>query len=477
MSAMMEVSRPRDYYESGSSEEISQQDIDKIQTLWSDIKDNRRNVESLQNTYNKGASTSSLGHYISENQDLRERLRQSEKELNDARDNIVILSRKVNEAESGIELYNTHLNKQTDINAMKTHQINRMTTQYENLNLSQKEIIERTRESNLALIHELDERNKELQNTKNLSNQRVEKLSVASVSYNQASAKIERLEDDLDDKRREISTLKKELDEARKTIQELQQIKKSEGLAILEIEHLRADNQRLVKMLKTTKEYQEFADFADDNSGSIRFFKDSLKQTNVDSTYKRLNAGQSASESVIQRLCVQESQLDEKEMWMPNDAFKFAKEFRRTYNGELTDALLDKLLFELNRIWSKRENQRVQRVQAQCAHEIMKLKRKLGQSAPFNEVQAKQTINRLRNELKTSYKENRKAFDERMEKNPPGIHYVNETMKMVKDTMRVKKQLTQENNFLRDKYKTFSLSKSQSGWARGKGNKILKRVL
>jgi len=39
MSAMMEVSRPRDYYESGSSEEISQQDIDKIQTLWSDIKD------------------------------------------------------------------------------------------------------------------------------------------------------------------------------------------------------------------------------------------------------------------------------------------------------------------------------------------------------------------------------------------------------------------------------------------------------
>jgi len=101
---------------------------------------------------------------------------------------------------------------------------------------------------------------------------------------------------------------------------------------------------------------------------------------------------------------------------MPQDAFKFAKEFRRTYNGELTDALLDKLLFELNRIWSKRENQRVQRIQAQCAHEIMKLKRKLGQSAPFNEVQAKNTINRLRNELKTSYKENRKAFDERAEK-------------------------------------------------------------
>ena len=31
-------------------------------------------------------------------------------------------------------------------------------------------------------------------------------------------------------------------------------VKKSEGLAIVEIDHLRADVKRLVKMLKTTKE-------------------------------------------------------------------------------------------------------------------------------------------------------------------------------------------------------------------------------
>jgi len=39
MSASVELQRPYDYNESGSSEEISQQDIDKIQTLWSDIKE------------------------------------------------------------------------------------------------------------------------------------------------------------------------------------------------------------------------------------------------------------------------------------------------------------------------------------------------------------------------------------------------------------------------------------------------------
>ena len=101
---------------------------------------------------------------------------------------------------------------------------------------------------------------------------------------------------------------------------------------------------------------------------------------------------------------------------MPHEAFKFAKELRRQYNGELTDALLEKLMFEMNRIWSRREQQRVQRVQAQAAHEVMKLKRKLTQSPAYDEVHSKQTINRLKSELKSAYTDNRKAYAERAER-------------------------------------------------------------
>ena len=124
----------------------------------------------------------------------------------------------------------------------------------------------------------------------------------------------------------------------------------------------------------------------------------------------------SKADAVLERLCVQEELVDEKELWTPHDAFRFAQEFRKKYNGELTDALLEKLLFELNRIWSRREQQRISRVKAACAHEVMKLKRKLSQGVPFNEVQAKQTIHRLRNDLKTSYKENRQAYAERADR-------------------------------------------------------------
>lgn len=46
---------------------------------------------------------------------------------------------------------------------------------------------------------------------------------------------------------------------------------------------------------------------------------------------------------------------DEKLLWVPEEAYKFAHEFRLKYSGELTDTLIEKLLFELNKIWSRRE--------------------------------------------------------------------------------------------------------------------------
>ena len=137
---------------------------------------------------------------------------------------------------------------------MKTHQLNRMTTEFSNLNLSQKEIVERSRESNIALINDLGEKQKEIGKLKGLSKDTTDKLSVVGVSYNQATCKIDRLEDEVDLKNQEIASLRRELEEARQTIDDLRMVKKSEGLATLEIEHLRSDVKRLVKMLRTTSE-------------------------------------------------------------------------------------------------------------------------------------------------------------------------------------------------------------------------------
>ena len=176
------------------------------------------------------------------------------------------------------------------------------------------------------------------------------------------------------------------------------------------------------------------------------------------------------SPSSIRRLCetVADPTLSEPEKWVPQDAFKFMQEFRRNYNGELTDTLIEKMLFELNRIWSRRENSRINRIKNQYSAEIQRLQRKISHHPNYKEVQSKQTITRLRNELKGSYKENRQAFAERMEKyrpfillysntiirNPPGIHYVGETVRMANQASRSKKTLQDENKQLREKLST-----------------------
>ena len=40
---------------------------------------------------------------------------------------------------------------------------------------------------------------------------------------------------------------------------------------MLELECYKADNDRLIKLLNSTKEFKDFAEFAQDNKGSVRY--------------------------------------------------------------------------------------------------------------------------------------------------------------------------------------------------------------
>ena len=44
----------------------------------------------------------------------------------------------------------------------------------------------------------------------------------------------------------------------------------AEGTYRLEIDQLRADNKRLLKLLKQTKEYQDFTAYVEDSGGAVR---------------------------------------------------------------------------------------------------------------------------------------------------------------------------------------------------------------
>lgn len=61
--------------------------------------------------------------------------------------------------------------------------------------------------------------------------------------------------------------------------------------------------------------------------------------------------------------------IDEKSLWIPQEAYKFAHKFRLEYNGELTETLIEQLLFELNKIWNQREKRIIGSIKAKYSNE------------------------------------------------------------------------------------------------------------
>ena len=57
------------------------------------------------------------------------------------------------------------------------------------------------------------------------------------------------MQDELDKKDALIGDLRRELEETRRRLDEVVMTRKSEGTALLEIEHFKADNERLIQML------------------------------------------------------------------------------------------------------------------------------------------------------------------------------------------------------------------------------------
>jgi hypothetical protein len=85
-------------------------------------------------------------------------------------------------------------------------------------------------------------------------------------------------------------------------------------------------------MLAKTEEYRDFALMAQD-SGMVRFMDPSAPATTTEV----------------------KSAKEEKEDWIPEDAFKVAHDFRNKCASQVSKAMMNQLLNDLNKIWRARE--------------------------------------------------------------------------------------------------------------------------
>ena len=119
--------------------------------------------------------------------------------------------------------------------------------------------------------------------------------------------------------------------------------RKSEGTALLEIEHYKADNARLVQMLSLTPEFQSFGQLAVDSigdgvSGGVRYMNPGKEQ-------------HYSSECHPKRKSTLRDFKEDSEDWIPEEAFKVAHDFRNKCASNIQQSLMNQMLQDLNKVW------------------------------------------------------------------------------------------------------------------------------
>ena len=301
----------------------------------------------------------------------------------------------------------------------------------------------KVRDSNYVLAKELNLKHQESKNLRTTIQQREDDLGQANNGIERLGMREDRLLKEIELLKRENRLLEDQNGQLRSDMQKTIHGRQSESYLILENDNLKDDITRLIKMLQNTTEYKNFADYAD-ASGSIHYLKSVGK-------FSRLDLAERFHDLNNARDCTKhELFVDEKVLWAPQEAYRFAHEFRLKYDGRLTESLIEHLLFELNKIWAQRERRLLMNVKSSYNGEAEYLRRKIAYtpSLELNTLQAE--VKRLRKDLKNAYKDNRDLHVHRPEANPPGMQYIKGALKMANEFGCNKNKVDKQNKYYKE---------------------------
>ena len=165
---------------------------------------------------------------------------------------------------------------------------------------------------------------------------------------------------------------------------------------MLEVEHLKVDDERMLRLLQKTSEYKGFADLCLDSAGLGTFMQQDFPAPGAKKG-KENGGGKMTGKQ-------------EEDSWIPEAALKYAHKFRAK-NSELSEKAIDQLLTELNKIWRDREKKQMARVKSTCNTQVADVKRGFNSTKSYSEVEANKKIIQLQADLKKANAEIRKHID------------------------------------------------------------------
>ena len=329
------------------------------------------------------------------------------------------------------------------------------------LKTSNKELNEKAKDKIESINKELEDKQKQLDNLTQKLKAKDETIKYFTVNNESSQKNTNTIREELEYEKKINQKHQDKISELEKKIDQMYLQRQSEGTLLLEIQHLKDDNMRLLQMLKTTEEFKNFAYLNETIPGGVKLIKDNEEQKKITSA--------ASNNKLKEKSLIPKNQeiLKDSQNLVPNEAIDFAFQFKNKYNVELNDNLINELVTSLNKIYKIREKKEINKIKHKYQSEITDLRRKLAMKSGYDEFISQKTISKLKKDLKKT-KDNLKdniVLNNKLKNSPAGMDLIDNALKVASNFENTKKIFENEianlKQKLRDKDEQFSGSHEQ----------------
>jgi chromosome segregation ATPase len=192
-----------------------------------------------------------------ENKELKNSLRYVEIQLAKSRELYKELTKKYEEATADIQASQEQIARQSNINHAQAQQIEEMGKKLDNVANDQKDMFEKSKYKVQQYQNEIDMREQEIQKLTKSNGHLDQEIRIYQLDLDRNNTKIADIEEELELKSGENNRLRSQVADLEKAVQDLYGSRKGEGSIHVELNNMKADNERLIKLLRETSEYQD----------------------------------------------------------------------------------------------------------------------------------------------------------------------------------------------------------------------------
>mmetsp|Transcript_10219 Transcript_10219/g.17209 ORF Transcript_10219/g.17209 Transcript_10219/m.17209 type:complete len:232 (-) Transcript_10219:130-825(-) len=227
-----------------------------------------------------------------------------------------------------------------------------MSKKLDNVANDQREMFEKSKLKMEQYQNEIDLREQDIQKLKKENEHKNDDIKMYELRLKQMNERMQDIEEELELKSGENNRLRNQVADLEKSVMDLYGSRKGEGSIHVELNNMKADNEKLIQLLRETSEYQDLND--------IEIMKKAryLSQQSIGNICDTFGIETNKAKSVRNR-----KDKDANE-WIPTEAVKKIKELQTTFDGKMNETCVSQILYEFNIIWRnimRKENQSIKR--------------------------------------------------------------------------------------------------------------------